>query len=465
MKHGTIRQLLILGIGAVLCAFVLLGAGWMVSIAHLGEMKTRLFTDAQSLQHAQTLEMNVLSLARNRKKELSDDEALRLLTELKNGVTSPEEERIVAALERRYSEWSAAPQTATMNGLLEAIRNHRHLNTQQMQQTMQTGNLLEARVRLWTPVLIALAAVALGVGAWKLWAKIFRPTLALAECAESFGSGDLAARAPVLGKDEMNDLCRTFNSMADAIRDRESDRLTFVATVAHDLKNPLVIVGGAAHLLQTKKVPPDQQDEWLGRILRNSRQMESMVTGLLDGVQSLTGRLHLEREEVDLLQLCTDVVRDWSAVAKPQGHVLRCEGNDNCLVRGDRKRLERVLINLLSNAVKYSPDGSEIVVSIWKQGTSVRLAVTDQGEGMTPEDAERVFQPFTRLEHTRSMASGTGLGLVSVKKIVEAHGGTVRLRSERGNGTTVEVWLKALEGEGAQRIFHNPIGNNRKEPQ
>jgi signal transduction histidine kinase len=253
--------------------------------------------------------------------------------------------------------------------------------------------------------------------------------------------------------------------MADAIRDRESDRLTFVATVAHDLKNPLVIVGGAAHLLQTKKVPPDQQDEWLGRILRNSRQMESMVTGLLDGVQSLTGRLHLEREEVDLLQLCTDVVRDWSAVAKPQGHVLRCEGNDNCLVRGDRKRLERVLINLLSNAVKYSPDGSEIVVSIWKQGTSVRLAVTDQGEGMTPEDAERVFQPFTRLEHTRSMASGTGLGLVSVKKIVEAHGGTVRLRSERGNGTTVEVWLKALEGEGAQRIFHNPIGNNRKEPQ
>jgi signal transduction histidine kinase len=330
---------------------------------------------------------------------------------------------------------------------------------------MHEGNALEGRVRLWTPALIALAAVAVGIGGWKLWARIFRPTLGLAHAAESFGDGDLGARAPVLAHDEMNDLCRTFNSMADAILDRESDRLNFVATVAHDLKNPLVIVGGAAHLLKTKEMPPDQQDEWLGRIARNSRQMESIVTGLLDGVQSVTGRLHLEREEVDLSRLCNDVVRDWADIEKPQGHGLRYEGSDNCTVLGDRKRLERVLINLLSNAVKYSPKGGEVVVSIWKQGTSVRLEVQDQGKGIAPEDIERVFEPFTRLNHTRRMASGTGLGLVSVKKIVEAHGGTVHLRSELGKGTTVEVWLKALEGEATQHIFHNPIESNGREPQ
>jgi signal transduction histidine kinase len=134
-------------------------------------------------------------------------------------------------------------------------------------------------------------------------------------------------------------------------------------------------------------------------------------------------------------------------------------------VLGDRKRLERVLINLLSNAVKYSPQGSEVVVSMWKQGTTVRLAVQDQGQGIAPEDMERVFQPFIRLDRTRRSASGTGLGLVSVKKIVEAHGGTVRLHSEPGKGTTVEVRLKALEGEASQRIFYNPIGSNGKEPQ
>jgi signal transduction histidine kinase len=410
MKHGTIRQLLILGIGAVLCAFILLGAGWMVSISHLGEMKTRLLTDAQSLQHAQTLEMNVLAVARNRKKELSDDEAIRLLAELKKGVTSPQEQRIVATLEKRYREWNAAPQKATINAFIEAIRNHRHLNTQQMQQTMQAGNLLEARVRLWTPALIALSAGAIGIGGWKLWAKIFRPTLALAQAAESFGRGDLNARAPVLGKDEMNDLCRTFNSMADAIRDRESDRLNFVATVAHDLKNPLVIVGGAAHLLRTKKIPPDQQDEWIGRIARNAHQMESMVTGLLDGVQSITGRLHLDREEVDLSQLCNDVVRDWADIEKPHGTL--------CVAKAAATARFWATANAGASThqpafqrSEIQPAGSEVVVSIWKQGTSVRLAVTDHGRRHAARRCGARFSTrFTRLDHTRRMTSGTGLG-------------------------------------------------------
>jgi signal transduction histidine kinase len=173
--------------------------------------------------------------------------------------------------------------------------------------------------------------------------------------------------------------------------------------------------------------------------------MEDIIAGLLDGVEIQTGRLRLRHEDIDLAELCANVVRDWAEREPEHGHVLHFEGDTKCRVLGDRKRLERVLINLLSNAIKYSPAGQEVEVSVWRRGTRVRLAVTDQGEGISSEDIERVFEPFTRLDRTRHMASGTGMGLVSVKKIIEAHGGTVRLESEPEQGTTVEVWLKAME--------------------
>jgi hypothetical protein len=286
MKHGTIRQLLILGIGAVLCAFILLGAGWMVSISHLGEMKTRLLTDAQSLQHAQTLEMNVLAVARNRKKELSDDEAIRLLAELKKGVTSPQEQRIVATLEKRYREWNAAPQKATINAFIEAIRNHRHLNTQQMQQTMQAGNLLEARVRLWTPALIALSAGAIGIGGWKLWAKIFGPHWRWLRQPNHLDVATSRTRAGA-GKRRMNDLCRTFNSMADAIRDRESDRLTFCGDGGARPEEPVwFLSAGRLNLLHRPRRCRPTNTRSGCRIARNTDKWKALSPGFWTGYKA-----------------------------------------------------------------------------------------------------------------------------------------------------------------------------------
>ncbi len=110
----------------------------------------------------------------------------------------------------------------------------------------------------------------------------------------------------MLCEDEMGDLCRTFNKMANAIRDREQERLHFVATVAHDLKSPLTVIGMAACLMRKKQLPPAQQDEWLGRIVRNTKQLEGIVADLTDGVQAQTGQLELRREEL--------IWRNWRRV-------------------------------------------------------------------------------------------------------------------------------------------------------
>lgn len=451
MKTATIKKFLLLGLGAVLVAFVVLGAGWLLSVARLQEMKARLFVDAQSLEYSYRLELLVRSaqnggIARG---EFESD-AEKLIAQLPSSVTSPDEMALVQAVTADYRHWRDGVALGATEALLASISEHRALNEAQMRQTMQRGDRLERLVQIWPPLLIGISALALVAGGWKLWSKIFAPMLRLSRAAEAFGKGNLAARAPVMCEDEMGELCRTFNSMADSIRDREQERLQFVATVAHDLKNPMAVIGMAAGLMLRKELPPCQNEQWLERIIHNTRQLEDIIGDLTDGVQAQTGQLELQREEIDLTALAASVVREQDEALHQNGaqssphHTLCFAGDTACPILGDRRRLERVLANLISNAVKYSPQKSEVRVTVWRRGMGVRLTVEDQGAGIAPEDLSRLFQPFTRLEGTRHMASGTGLGLVSVKKIIEAHGGDLEIYSRPSHGTIVEIWLKAV---------------------
>jgi signal transduction histidine kinase len=484
MKRGiirqmTIKQLLIVGIGGIMGAFIMLGAAWIMSVAQLSQMKTRLYTDARSLQTDHLLELAIVSASREEllwratgdQRHRQDAgvhlrEADRLVKELRIHVTAPAEIRLIEDVEARYGGWRSlippsAPAPAqdrealygATDSLMAMVHRHRDLNAWQMQQTMRDGLELEALVRREMTLILPLALLAGGLGGVELWKRIIRPTLRLARAAEAFGAGDLDARAEVRRKDEINDLCRTFNVMANAIRDREKERLHFVATVAHDLKSPLTVIGGAAHLIRRKLILPEQQDEWMMRIIRNVRTLEGTIADLLDGVQAQTGQLQLRREEFDLAELAAGVVREQNEVLRKDSdtaappHALLFEGETTCPILGDRRRLERVLVNLLSNAVKYSPAGSEVQLTLWRRGTDVRLTVEDQGEGIAPEDLKRVLQPFTRLEGTRHKASGTGLGLVSVQKIIEAHGGDLNILSRPGHGTVIEIFLKGIKYE------------------
>ena len=248
-------------------------------------------------------------------------------------------------------------------------------------------------------------------------------------------------RAPVLREDEMGHVARTFNSMAEMIGDREKERMRFVATVAHDLKNPLVVIGGAAQLLRNKemRLTREERAEWLGNIVKNTQRLEAMIGDLVDGVQAETGQIVLDIREFDLAKLARELVAEHGSATG--SHLVRYEGAESCSVNGDRTRVERVLMNLLSNATKYSPRGSEVELKLLAEGRHAVLTVRDEGAGIAPADLPRLFQPFARLERTRTMAGGTGLGLASVKKIVEGHGGSIVIRSKLDEGTTVEVKL------------------------
>jgi signal transduction histidine kinase len=293
--------------------------------------------------------------------------------------------------------------------------------------------------QLWGILLLVAVGLFLVWGSLELWLRLFNPIIALSRTARAIAGGHMNVRAPVLRDDELGALSETFNTMANAMVEREKERMHFVATVAHDLKNPLVVIGGLAHLLVHKRdtTTAAEQNEWLRMIVENTRKLEELIAELADATQAATGRIQLNIQEVDLSRIVREIVEKQPESERT--HCLQCEIQDVPKIEGDVKKIERVVLNLISNAMKYSVAGSLISVQLHSNRKWVKLHVADEGVGMSHEDLKKIFIPFLRLEHTQGMAPGTGLGLLSVKKIMEAHGGKIRLHSELKKGTRVVV--------------------------
>lgn len=213
--------------------------------------------------------------------------------------------------------------------------------------------------------------------------------------------------------------------------------LHLISTSAHDIKTPLMVISGAARMLRQDDLTPEEKTEYLDRLLRNVTSLEYLAADLTDAVASRTGKLKIDWQVLDLTELAQSVVRDYDATRND--HAFHFHGTEPCWVTGDIQRLKRVLWNLLSNAAKYSDSAYEVSVSVWCDNKLAILSVQDRGVGMSDSATERLFLPFERLDETRHMAKGSGLGLVSVLNIVDAHKGEIEIQGEEGRGTTMKL--------------------------
>jgi signal transduction histidine kinase len=230
----------------------------------------------------------------------------------------------------------------------------------------------------------------------------------------------------------------SFNSMADYLEERRRDQLRFIASIAHDFRNPLNAMSVAARLLLDKS--PEETREVTASILRQVRNLDHLLTDLLDTTRIEAGQFTLDFSVLDIASLVRDVValhRSW-----PVPHEIDLDAPDTPLLcLGDESRLSQVLNNLLSNALKYSPGGSMVEVSAAKRGEEVILKVADQGIGIAGDERETIFMPFRRSAATRGTIPGIGLGLSASRRIVEAHGGRIEVESTLGRGSTFTVHL------------------------
>jgi PAS domain S-box-containing protein len=241
-------------------------------------------------------------------------------------------------------------------------------------------------------------------------------------------------------------LVREQAALADAeaaIRVRDQ----LVASVSHDLKNPLTAIGGQVQVLQLlatrgrDELPPERLLGSLDAISSTSTRMAALIDELLDAVHLQAG-LHIElrRRPTDLANLALQVVTNHQQATEK--HSLRFDGpQPGPIGEWDPDRLERVLDNIVSNAIKYSPNGGEILVEVARDRGWAVLSVQDDGVGIPTADLPHVFERYRRARNVSAKFAGTGLGLAGAKDLIQLHGGSISVNSVEGVGSKFVVRL------------------------
>jgi PAS domain S-box-containing protein len=228
----------------------------------------------------------------------------------------------------------------------------------------------------------------------------------------------------------------------DVTHEREVDRMKteFVSLVSHELRTPLTSIKGFTAMVLDGDAGEinEEVEEYLGIVFSNAERLVSLVNDLLDLSRVESGRIQLKSEPVDLNEIVHTVVATMQQTIKEKGQSLSVSVDPAATnVVGDRDKMVQVLTNYVSNAYKYTQAGGDIRVEITSQGELARVAVSDNGFGIAPEDQEQLFTRFYRVDNSMTREiGGTGLGLSIVKQLIELMGGQVSVESALGSGST-----------------------------
>jgi signal transduction histidine kinase len=330
--------------------------------------------------------------------------------------------------------------------------------------TTARNALIVGGIGLGTALLLIL------MGAVYVNRAVARPVRSAAEAAARIAGGDFSGRLPTDGPGEVGRLERTFNTMAASLErtladleernqtliESERTKSELVSNVSHELRTPLASVLGFSALMLDRDLPPEEMRRYLEVIRAEARRLAELLNDLLDLQRIEQGTIELRLDAVDLNDLLSAQVTLYSA--QSEDHELRLDPADEPLVvYGDRDRLAQVIGNLLSNAIKYSPDGGVVRVSASLVGDDVWMWVRDEGLGIPAEHQQRIFTKFFRGDVGRERGiSGTGLGLVLARQIVEAHGGEIGFESAAGEGSTFWLQLPAAAEPGLTAAHDDP---------
>ena len=287
----------------------------------------------------------------------------------------------------------------------------------------------------------------LTAAAWWLIKRDLRPLENMAVTADAISAGDLSLRVePAEPRTEVGRLGLSLNTMlgrievAFAERAATEDKLRrFLADASHELRTPLTSIRGYSEMFERAKDDPEDLDLAMRRIEEESKRMGVMVEELLVLARLGEGR-EPEKLPVDLARVVDDCVSDARAAAPARDITL--ERVETATVMGDDHQLHQVVHNLLSNAVRHTPPEARIRLTLAASDGYATVAVADDGPGLEPDVAAKVFEPFFRADKSRARETGgAGLGLAIVAAIVESHRGTVRLDTAPGAGATFTVTL------------------------
>ncbi len=306
----------------------------------------------------------------------------------------------------------------------------------------------EAPIVMLSDRLAGLGIIALAIAAVSaLLARLLSSQLAnrlepLAGASRALAGGDMGARVPDLGDEELDQVADAFNEMAgelEASRDRERD---FILGVGHDLRTPLTTIGGYAEALESGALPPDELAR-VGSVLAvQSRQMGRLIEDLTTLARLEQAEFNLRSEPVDVGAHVAEVAKGFEKRASDAGVTLTVEVEKGLVVETDPDRIGQIAQNLIENALRFTPETGSVDVLVTGGEGTVSLVVADTGVGIPEQDLPHVFDRHYTVRQRRVRNEGSGLGLSIVRGLLERMGGDVEIDSAPGKGTKITVRVR-----------------------
>lgn len=288
-------------------------------------------------------------------------------------------------------------------------------------------------------VIVSVAVILLVISSGMYFVKsICVPLMQISVTAKKLAKGDFSERIAIRNNDEIGELSRVFNDMADELENSEAIKNDFISSVSHELRTPLTAIKGWSETLQAG-YDEDTYRKGMTVITHETGRLEGMVEELLDFSRIQNGRFSLQMANIDIIAELDDALLIYTDKARKENKTIHyTEPEFLCVVYGDKNRLRQVFINVIDNAIKYSDPGGSVDISVEKGTDTLTITVADTGIGIAASDLPKVKAKFYKADNTRR---GSGIGLAVADEIISMHGGTLDIDSVLGKGTTVTITL------------------------
>lgn len=339
---------------------------------------------------------------------------------------------------REFDRWSA--KVRSVNAATDDLRAYSTLVL-----SRSAARLTDTFDRMFESLLfLGLITIALSLSLLAYFRKnVTKPIEELSRAADRISAKDFGARLDIATGDELGNLSRVFNNMAEKVEEyyggleselRKKDE--FIGIASHELKTPLTSLKIFIQMLRqlADARNDDEYRTYLAKIDEQSDRLNRLVVNLLDIARIEGGKIEYAMESFDLNETVRSAIDDMRPVAN--GHKILLEGMLMRPAFGDEQRIGQVILNLLTNAIKYSPGADTVLVTIEEKGGFARVSVRDYGIGIGPEHVGRVFDRFYRVSDSRQATfPGMGVGLYIAKQIIAKHGGDMLVESEHSEGS------------------------------
>jgi signal transduction histidine kinase len=312
---------------------------------------------------------------------------------------------------------------------------------------MDTSSVNESIRRIYMDlILVSVIAVIMAVLMVSyITGRITRPVIDMNNTVKKYTAGNFDARIRTSGSDEVSQLAKSFNTMADELNTLEQARRSFVANVSHELRSPLTSMRGFLDAMQDGTIAGEEVPHYLGIVIEENNRMIHMVNGLLDLARIESGQYELNLDMFDINELIRRTLITFETrIGEKRLDVQADLSEDQCFVEADKSQIAQVLRNLIDNAIKFSPEGAPLFVLTASDKNKVTVSVRDSGCGISEADIPYIFDRFYKAEkaHTPKSHTGTGLGLSIVKHIIDLHKQSITVESKPGEGTAFTFTLK-----------------------